>query len=227
MNNITDTTNRPFHLLPAEATANILSFVDVKDHGKAAQVNKLFNAIVNSGVEEGKNAQEYLLGKIGKFDFSFTKEDLRSLIAKAIIEEAKPRLKPEFKNLPEFQNSIFTEISEIITPYSETIYPEMQGKFKEVVIDNIKEFISQDGEVSNLKLAQFVQDPNCEKSQAFIKDLALKMLEKITSTDEKREEFGLQPPLHHPEVAAKLFAFEKKYLIEQPITINFTKITIE
>ncbi len=230
MNNITDTTNRPFDSLPAEATANILSFVDVKDHESVAEVCKLFKDIVNSGAEEGKNAREYLLGKVDKIDLTITKEDLQFLMSKGASKAISTNPQLEHMNESD-KNLFFAELLEILAPSLDNINPEMLGNFKKVALDNIKEFISQDAEIINLKLAQFVQDPNSQESQAFIKDLALKMLEKFLSITEREtvEKLGLRLPTIDEETLGeeasnKMMALVNKYAI-QPQETTTTTIT--
>ncbi|NGX37587.1 MAG: hypothetical protein K1000chlam2_00743 [Chlamydiae bacterium] len=182
MNNITDTTHSPFDLLSNELTANILSFVDVKDHGSVAQVSMLFNDIVNSGVEEGKNAREYLLGKIGNIDFTFPIDKFINIYINTFPASLNSSQRESFN----------AKILEISAP----AFPAIQDNFKKVALDNINKFLSQDDEITNLKLAQFVQDPNSQKSQAFVKDLALKTLEKFLSITERenREELAVLLP---------------------------------
>ncbi len=225
MSNITDTTNSLFDLLPVEATANILSFVNAKDHESVAKVSTLFNAIVNSGAEEGKNAREYLLGKIKKIDLTITLEDLKYLYMKELSTLIV------CKSLaPSQQNSYFAEVLEILFPLLDNTILETLDNFKKAAIENIKKFLLQDNELTNLKLAHFVKDPNSEESQAFIKDLALKTLAKIIPNlkPEEREELGIELPKPTAEDFQKILTSLNKYDIqyEQNLMIAFKSMLL-
>ncbi|NGX47421.1 MAG: hypothetical protein K1000chlam3_00794 [Chlamydiae bacterium] len=178
----------PFDFIPVEIQHEILSFANSKSLGNVTQVCTVFNGLVNSGNIEGKNVREYLLNKLNKIDFEYTREDLYSLI-ETVFSSKKPvplleleledwdfypdLNKPEdCKKFEDFKKDFLNFVSDNLSKI-ETNKIEV---FKQAAINNIIEVKSKDAEIKNIQLVEFIQNATNKESQEFIKALAQKIL---------------------------------------------------
>lgn len=179
-------------LFPSTVFGNIFSWLDAPHHGLLATVCKTFNEIVNSGIEKGRNAREYLLGKLNieRIDLTIGVEDVIYLYQhahKLAVEEESPDDHEKFKV---FQRKLIDILRQDLKAKGPAFFNEYVSIAKSQMIP----FASASTELDNRRLGLYLVDQNSPGSIAFIKPLALASL--IAYYDEKKlNPFPITPEL--------------------------------